>query len=226
MPEYYELLCFETDYSSFLKDRLLGGTKKYGSYIDPDCVKDVSKTDFYNDLADFLNGREKELEKELKNSYFFLPPAYAPQTPKWLQKHEDKKNSVDKKIITVEEKNDTGRLFFLKSDQFGFSAAETIYEKNKSDKHPLSRLLYQYKRQEKEEQDKIISRITEYIKNTRTIGGSKGDRLVSFDIDKIREKGYDPTVMVLVSNTDQFAGVDGVPGERVSSGKNVILIKK
>ena len=54
----------------------------------------------------------------------------------------------------------------------------------------------------------------------------KGDRLVSFDIDKIREKGYDPTVMVLVSNTDQFAGVDGVPGERVSSGKNVILIKK
>lgn len=54
----------------------------------------------------------------------------------------------------------------------------------------------------------------------------KGDRLVSFDIDKIREKGYDPTVMVLVSNTEQFAGVDGVPGERVSSGQNVILIKK
>ncbi|MDE6949677.1 MAG: beta-glucoside-specific PTS transporter subunit IIABC [Lachnospiraceae bacterium] len=54
----------------------------------------------------------------------------------------------------------------------------------------------------------------------------KGDRLVSFDIDKIREKGYDPTVMVLVSNTEQFAGVDGVPGERVSFGQNVILIKK
>lgn len=54
----------------------------------------------------------------------------------------------------------------------------------------------------------------------------KGDRLVSFDIDKIKEKGYDPTVMVLVSNTDQFAGVDGVPGERVSANQNVILIKK
>lgn len=54
----------------------------------------------------------------------------------------------------------------------------------------------------------------------------KGDRLVSFDIDKIKEKGYDPTVMVLVSNTDQFAGVDGVPGERVSAKQNVILIKK
>lgn len=54
----------------------------------------------------------------------------------------------------------------------------------------------------------------------------KGDRLVSFDIDKIREKGYDPTVMVLVSNTDDFAGVTGVPGEHVSAKQNVILIKK
>lgn len=54
----------------------------------------------------------------------------------------------------------------------------------------------------------------------------KGERLVSFDIEKIREKGYDPTVMVLVSNTDQFAGVDGVPGGHVSAGENVILIKK
>lgn len=54
----------------------------------------------------------------------------------------------------------------------------------------------------------------------------KGDRLVSFDINKIREKGYDPTVMVLVSNTDRYAGVEGVPSERVLAGKNVILIKK
>lgn len=54
----------------------------------------------------------------------------------------------------------------------------------------------------------------------------KGDRLVSFDIDAIRKKGYDPTVMVLISNTDQYAGVDGVPGDRVSLEKDVILIKK
>lgn len=172
MPKYYEPSCFETDYSSFLKDRLSGGTKKYGSYVDPDCVGDVRKTDFYNDLTDFLNGREKELEKELRSSYFFLPPAYAPQTPKWLEKHEDKKNSVDGKIITVEEKNDTDRLFRLKSDQFGFSAAETIYEENRRHKYPLSRLLYFYEEQKKEEQEKTINRITECVKNSRTIGGS------------------------------------------------------
>ena len=54
----------------------------------------------------------------------------------------------------------------------------------------------------------------------------KGDKLVTFDIDAIQKKGYDPTVMVLISNTEQFAGVDGVPGERASLDKDVILIKK
>lgn len=54
----------------------------------------------------------------------------------------------------------------------------------------------------------------------------KGQKLVSFDIDKIRAKGYDPTVMVLVSNTDKFAGVTGVPAEHVSLDKDIILIQK
>lgn len=54
----------------------------------------------------------------------------------------------------------------------------------------------------------------------------KGDRLVSFDIEKLREKGYDPTVMVLISNTDQFAGVSGVPADQADLSKDVILIKK
>lgn len=54
----------------------------------------------------------------------------------------------------------------------------------------------------------------------------KGDLLVSFDVDGIKKKGYDPTVMVIVSNTDQYAGVDGAPGDAVSVAKDVILIKK
>lgn len=54
----------------------------------------------------------------------------------------------------------------------------------------------------------------------------KGDRLVSFDIDKIKEKGYDPTVMVLVSNTDQFAGVDGVPMGHADLDTDVIFVKQ
>lgn len=54
----------------------------------------------------------------------------------------------------------------------------------------------------------------------------KGDKLVSFDIEAIKAKGYDPTVMVLVSNTDNFAAVAGVPAEKADLAKDVILIKK
>lgn len=54
----------------------------------------------------------------------------------------------------------------------------------------------------------------------------KGQKLVSFDIDKIREKGYDPTVMVLVSNTNNFTKVTGVPAAHVSFDKDIILIQK
>ena len=54
----------------------------------------------------------------------------------------------------------------------------------------------------------------------------KGERLVSFDIDAIQKKGYDTAVMVIVSNTEQFAGVDGIPAEQVLLEQDVIVIKK
>lgn len=54
----------------------------------------------------------------------------------------------------------------------------------------------------------------------------KGEKIVSFDIDLLKAKGYDPTVMILISNTDNFAGVSGIPADRVSHNTDVILIKK
>lgn len=48
----------------------------------------------------------------------------------------------------------------------------------------------------------------------------KGDKIIAFDIDAIKAKGYDTTVMVLVSNTDEFAGVDG------NVAAKTIMIKK
>lgn len=168
MPKYYELSCFEMDYSSFLKDRLSGGTKKYGSYIDPDCVGDVRKTDFYNDLTVFLNGREKEL----KDEYSFLPPLRASQTQKWLEENENKnrKEWMDDYKISVVKNGE--KLFCLTSDQFGFSAAESIFENGKDERYPLVKLLYSSKGESNAEQKKIINRITKYVNNTRTIGGS------------------------------------------------------
>lgn len=54
----------------------------------------------------------------------------------------------------------------------------------------------------------------------------KGEKIVTFDIGQIKAKGYDPTVMALVSNTDDFAGVTGVPCDRADLKTDVILIKK
>ena len=54
----------------------------------------------------------------------------------------------------------------------------------------------------------------------------KGEKIVSFDIEKIKAKGYDPTVMVLISNTDDYAGVTGIPADKVTGTDDIILIKK
>ena len=54
----------------------------------------------------------------------------------------------------------------------------------------------------------------------------KGDKIVSFDIDGIKAKGYDPTVMVIISNTEDYAGVTGAPAASVNASSDVIYIKK
>lgn len=54
----------------------------------------------------------------------------------------------------------------------------------------------------------------------------KGEKIVGFDIKAIKDAGYDPTVMVLVSNTADYAGVSGVPNNKVDYNSEVIYIKK
>lgn len=150
MPKYYEPDNFEDSYRTFLEKALSNNLKNNGSdYIDPD---GGSVPDFYDDLACFLNGRENDCIEE-KERYSFSSPLLSGYSK-----------------ISVVRNNE--KLFGLTSDQFGFRADEEIYEENNRHKYPLSRLLHFYKGQKKEEQEKIINRITEYVKNTRTIGGS------------------------------------------------------
>lgn len=54
----------------------------------------------------------------------------------------------------------------------------------------------------------------------------KGTPIVSFDIDKIKTAGYDTTVSVVISNTDEFASVEGVPAEQADYSKVVIKAVK
>ena len=52
----------------------------------------------------------------------------------------------------------------------------------------------------------------------------KGTCIVSFDIDKIKAEGYDPTVMVIVSNTPEYASVEGLKISNANADTSVIGI--
>lgn len=164
---YYELEAsesFEKDYYDFLskaEQNKADYKDSEGSYIDPDSKDDVKKTRFYNHLTYFLKHQEEKYNK----SYSFLPPSEAPLTT--LKEQDIYKGKLDEKKITVIQ--DGKPLFRLTSDQFGFSAAESIYD---NIKYPLPKLLRSYQNKGLEERDKVKERITWYVINTRTIGGS------------------------------------------------------
>ena len=52
----------------------------------------------------------------------------------------------------------------------------------------------------------------------------KGDLLVEFDVDKIKEAGYDVTTPVLVTNADDFVDVSGETGKDVKAGDALLSI--
>lgn len=53
----------------------------------------------------------------------------------------------------------------------------------------------------------------------------KGTKIVSFDIDKIKKAGYDPTVCVIVSNTPSYRTVAKVPTAKAVADTDIILIE-
>lgn len=62
---------------------------------------------------------------------------------------------------------------------------------------------------------------------TKTEVGAKvktGDLLAEFDMDKIKEAGYDVTTPVLVTNADDFVDVSGETGKSVKAGEMLISI--
>lgn len=179
MPKSYEPEDFENCYSNFLEEKLSGREPSGPSYyIDPDCEADIGKTEFYNDLTDFLNEREERFVEERfieeKNKYLYLPPSESTGTAKWLENHEGwgglKRDPLKIAVLKNSEQN-SGWLFRLTSDQFGFSAAEGIYEREDK-RYPLVKLLYSCRGKCEEERKEIIGRITEYVKNSWTLGGS------------------------------------------------------
>lgn len=65
---------------------------------------------------------------------------------------------------------------------------------------------------------------TKHVNEGDTI--KKGTLIVSFDIDKIKAAGHDTTVIVIISNTEDFADVVGVPTEHADLSRTVIRAVK
>ena len=53
---------------------------------------------------------------------------------------------------------------------------------------------------------------------------SKGTKLISFDINKLKEAGFDTIVPVIVSNTDEYSFVSGMEAEHANINKDVISL--
>ena len=51
----------------------------------------------------------------------------------------------------------------------------------------------------------------------------QGDLLLDFDIDKIKEAGYDVTTPVIICNTPQFPKMECVNGMEVKAGETAII---
>lgn len=114
--------------------------KRY--YFDPDeSYKDHCDHSFFYDLATFLNEQEKEMKKSLQGSFEY--------------------RFIEGEGIKVSDKDKKMQSFYLRSDQFGFSA-------------PKNGRCYPYDLYIKkhENKDEAIEQVIKWISMSRTIGGS------------------------------------------------------
>jgi hypothetical protein len=135
-----------------------------GKYVDPDCIDDIN-TPYYNFLTEFLKKRESE--SCYKNKFSFIPPRNAKLTT------DDEKKLKDNDEYKIVVKQDDEALFRLTSDQFGFSGNEGIYQQTYGHlKYPLARINSLSKNESIDERNRILNKLINYVKNTRTLGGS------------------------------------------------------
>ncbi|MFA6849331.1 MAG: PTS glucose transporter subunit IIA, partial [Selenomonadaceae bacterium] len=53
---------------------------------------------------------------------------------------------------------------------------------------------------------------------------TKGTKIVTFDIAKIEEAGYDPTVVVIISNTENYTEVIGTENKKTVLLEDLITV--
>lgn len=140
---YYKNLDeWRNDYEPFLEQLFINkmGNQCKDPYQDPDSYYTNTK-EIYIDMAKYLNIQEKKLKDRLNGDYEY---SY----------------DEDKKFIKVINKEDNG-FFYLKSDQFGFSAP------SKKKDHPYDTYILSSK-----DKKKAIKNVAKWVYESRTIGGA------------------------------------------------------
>ncbi|TCS81708.1 PTS system IIA component (Glc family) [Muricomes intestini] len=54
----------------------------------------------------------------------------------------------------------------------------------------------------------------------------KGNLLLNVDINKVRERGYDPITLMVICNTGDYALVEGISKQNVLAGDDVLFIQE
>lgn len=138
---------WEENYPSFLVS--LQTAKKLKIYNDPDTTWSNKNSKFYNNLVDFLNEQEDNYKDRLEDKWTYEFPSEKDE-PGGICVYECKV----KKLI-------------LRSDQFGFSAPQDLDTMDK--KYPYGEYILS---STPEELNKRCENVSNWIYNTRSIGGS------------------------------------------------------
>ena len=119
-----------------------------GKYFDPD-VEENSSFDFYRNLTMFLNAQEKKLSGKLEKRYIYF---FNQTNPYGIEVRE----KIQGKI--------SGPIFYLKSDQFGFSAPKSL---NELKEHPYDTFIRLNNNSDEAKKD-----VLRWLYLTRGLGGS------------------------------------------------------
>lgn len=67
----------------------------------------------------------------------------------------------------------------------------------------------------------------QFFESFVTIGDrlKKGDKVLSFDLDAIRAKGYDTITPIVVANTNEYKEIQSVSKTNISILEDILLIK-
>lgn len=150
----YSLADWKKVYGDELKNKGFGN-----QYKDID-REETYALPFYEKLTTFLNEREKSLEEKLNGKYIYKMN-YA--KPYGIEVREILDDIEVSEILDEDVK--TAPLFYLKSDQLGFSAPS-------KNKNHIYDVYIEKKGKSEEENEEACKQVAEWIYNTRTLGGS------------------------------------------------------